>query len=54
MGRLVGSVLYGGVSSEPLIILVVSLLLAVLATTAALGPARRAARVDPLPALRGE
>lgn len=54
-GRLLGSVLHGGAAgSQPAIAVAVALLLAVLATAAALGPARRAARVDPLIALRSD
>ena len=54
VGRLLASVLYGGVSSQPMIIAAVGVLLAGLSAAAALGPARRASRIDPLIALRSE
>jgi hypothetical protein len=40
--------LYGGVGAQPIIVLGVAILLAGLATAAAIGPARRASMVDPL------
>lgn len=46
--RLLASVLYGGVSSQPIIIVAVAVLLGGLSAAAAMGPARRASRVDPL------
>ena len=52
--RTVRSQLYGISSSDPLTISVVTLLLAAVATVAALIPARRAASVDPMVALRYE
>jgi predicted permease len=54
VGRLIASVLYGGVSAQPIVIVAVMVLLGGLAAFSALGPARRAARVDPLSALRRE
>jgi ABC-type lipoprotein release transport system permease subunit len=41
-------------ASDPLTLGVVSATLLILAATAALGPARRAARIDPVHALRAE
>ena len=54
LGKLIGSLLYGVAPFDPLTLLVVAVLLAVVALTAAFVPARRAARVDPARALRGE
>jgi len=54
VGRSLASVLYGGVSTQPMIMIAVSVLLAGLSAIAAIGPARRASRVDPLIALRSE
>jgi putative ABC transport system permease protein len=54
LGRSLGSVLYGVRASDPLTLVVVSLLLMVAGAAAAFFPARRAARVDPMTALRNE
>lgn len=50
--RLLSSLLFGGADLQPLVVVVVAVLLGAIATVAAMGPARRAARVDPLKALR--
>ncbi len=52
--RLMKSLLYGVSVTDPLTFIVVSLLLTVVALLAALVPARRATRVDPVIALRHE
>lgn len=54
VGRALGGVLYGSRGSDPLIIAGVAILLAAVATIAALGPARRAASTDPMRACRSE
>ena len=54
LGRLLSSVLYGAATSEPPIVVAVAVVLGALATLAALGPARRAGRADPMQALRGD
>jgi putative ABC transport system permease protein len=54
VGRLLASVLYGGVAAQPLVMIGVAILLAGLSVLAATGPARQAARVDPLIALRSD
>ena len=51
--RVLASQLYGVSPRDPLTFVIVALLLAVVATAASFAPARRAARVDPLAALRG-
>jgi putative ABC transport system permease protein len=53
-GRLVASLLYGIAPSNPFVIAAVAGGLLLVATIAALGPAWRAARVDPMSALRLE
>ncbi len=54
LGRMIGSLLYGVRPLDPVSVVAVSALLAAVALGAALIPARRAARVDPARALRGD
>ena len=54
LGRLIASQLYGVSSHNPALLGAASILIAAAALTACLGPARRAARVDPVIALRTE
>jgi ABC-type antimicrobial peptide transport system permease subunit len=54
LGRLVGSLLYGVSSGDPITMTGAILVLLGILLMAAMGPARRAARVDPLTALRHE
>jgi len=54
MSRLLTSVLYGVQPSDPATFAAVSLALIVAGAVAAFFPARRAARIDPLTALRHE
>jgi ABC-type antimicrobial peptide transport system permease subunit len=53
-GRLVASLLYGVEPTEPATLIGVSLLLLMVAAVAALAPAWRAARVNPVRALQAE
>jgi ABC-type antimicrobial peptide transport system permease subunit len=53
-GRLIGSFLFGLAPQDPLTIVAASLLLMAVAALAGLVPARRAANVDPVIALRAE
>jgi predicted permease len=53
-GRLIASLLYGVAPSDPVVMLVVATVLVAIAVIAALSPAWRAARVDPVVALRTE
>jgi putative ABC transport system permease protein len=53
-GRLVAALLYGVSPSDPLVLLLVPLVLLAVAALAAVVPAWRAARVDPVTALRSE
>jgi putative ABC transport system permease protein len=54
VGRLLGSMLYGVSGSDPLTFAVIAALLGTVALLASWVPARRAARVDPMIALRSE
>ena len=54
MGRVIGSQLFGVSGSDPLVMIAATLLLATVAALAGFIPAVRAARVDPLVALRYE
>jgi predicted permease len=54
MGRVVSSLLFGVSARDPLTLVAVAGSLAIIATLASWLPARRAARVDPLVALRGD
>ena len=54
LSRMVAALFYGIRTADPLTLGGVSLLLAIVALAAALVPARRAARADPLHVLRGE
>jgi ABC-type antimicrobial peptide transport system permease subunit len=53
-GRLVASLLYGIAPSDPLALTVVAVILVAIAGAAALMPAWRAARADPVSALRAD
>ena len=52
--RLLSGLLFGVHATSPITYAVVSIVLAIVATLAAILPARRATRVDPLQALRAE
>ena len=54
VSRLLSSLLYGVGSFDPLTFITVSIVLVAVASLAVLLPARRAARVDPMLALRYE
>jgi len=54
LGRFVGSLLYGVTPADPLTLVTVALVLTGVASVAAYLPARRAARVQPMVALRAE
>ncbi len=54
MSRIIGSMLYGTGATDPLTYLVVSVTFLVIAMLASYVPARRAARFDPVVALRWE
>jgi predicted permease len=54
MGRTAGSLLYGIEGHDPLVLVGAAALLAVVAISAGYLPARRAAKVDPMEALRSE
>lgn len=54
LARLLGSQLYGVGAVDPVTFTATPLILGVVALVASWVPARRAARVDPLVALRGE
>jgi ABC-type antimicrobial peptide transport system permease subunit len=53
-GRFVATLLYGLTPSDPRIMISVAIVLLIIATVAAFGPAWRAARVNPVTALRAE
>jgi len=53
-GRLIASLLYGVAPTDPFVMAAVATLLLLVGTAAALSPARRAAGVDPVTALRAE
>jgi putative ABC transport system permease protein len=52
--RLLRGLLYGVTASDPTVLTAVPLVLAAVALLASLAPARRAARVDPVIAMRAE
>ncbi len=54
LSRLISGMLYGVSSNDPLVYCAVSLVFALVALTACLIPARRAAKIDPISALRYE
>jgi predicted permease len=54
LGRLVSSMLYGLKASDPVTLVAIGGLMMLIALLAGLGPARRAARIDPVQALRHE
>ena len=54
VGRLLANLVYGVGTSDPATLAVVATVLVAVATLAAFLPARRAARVDPITALRTE
>jgi len=54
LGRLIANALYGVAGTEPVIITLVAVVLAITTIAAAVTPARRAGLVDPLVALRAE
>ena len=54
LGRFLSAMLYGLKPSDPLTLITAAALLTIIALLAALGPARRASRIDPIRALRHE
>jgi ABC-type antimicrobial peptide transport system permease subunit len=54
MSRLLGSLLYEVSPTDPVIYVGIAILLLAVAFAASVLPARRATRIDPLTALRGE
>lgn len=54
MSRVIGNMLYGTGAADPLTYLVVSVMFLVITMAASYVPARRAARLDPMVALRWE
>jgi ABC-type antimicrobial peptide transport system permease subunit len=52
--RVIGTQLYGVTPTDPLTYVTIAALLLIVAVVATLVPARRAARVDPIVALRAE
>lgn len=54
LGRLLSAMLYGLKPSDPLTLITAAASLIIIALLAALGPARRASRIDPIRALRHE
>jgi ABC-type antimicrobial peptide transport system permease subunit len=53
-GRMVASMLFGVTPADPLTFCVVAVILVAVALLAAIGPARRASRIDPVVALKVE
>jgi ABC-type antimicrobial peptide transport system permease subunit len=54
LGRLMQSLLYGVSATDPVTLVAVALLLLAVAVGASIGPATRAAAIDPVAALREE
>jgi putative ABC transport system permease protein len=52
--KVLSSLLFGVSPTDPVVMIIVSLVLAVIAGAASFGPARRAARTDPMQALRSD
>ena len=54
LGKFVASLLYGTSPHDPVVVVVVALVLAIVSVLASAVPARRAARIDPMVALRAD
>jgi ABC-type lipoprotein release transport system permease subunit len=54
MSQVVSSMLFETTARDPLVFVLVAALLLVVAAVASMAPAIRAARIDPMAALRGE